>query len=182
LGPVAGCFAFDPVAIYFKTHRKRIPRSGPISANLTPRGVLMSVRMSACAGPEGRQRVAHGVSRGIEEPSDYLSPGGAAEAPTPDLSPLPGSVNLNAASGPTPLRRGLVSAAAPRLPRSSGLKLALMVSGPGTRANSASLRASSRSCLGIYLACTCPSALPRRPISKCSFFVGHFVLNCYQRG
>ncbi len=62
----------------------------PISANLTPRGVLMSVRMSGCAGPEGRQRVAHGVSRGIEEPSDYFSPGGAAEAPTPDLSPLPG--------------------------------------------------------------------------------------------
>ena len=50
----------------------------------------MSVRMSACAGPEGRQRVAHGVCRGIEEPSDYLSPGGAAEAPTPGLSPLPG--------------------------------------------------------------------------------------------
>jgi hypothetical protein len=52
----------------------------------------MSVRMIACAGPEGRQRVAHGVSRGIEEPSDYLSPGGAA----------------------------------PRLPRSSDFKLALM--------------------------------------------------------
>ena len=46
--------------------------------------------MTASAGPEGRQRVAHGVSRGMEEPSDCLSPGGAAEAPAPDLSPLPG--------------------------------------------------------------------------------------------
>jgi hypothetical protein len=37
-----------------------------------------------------RQRVAHGVSRGIEEPSAYLSPGGAAEAPTRGLLPHPG--------------------------------------------------------------------------------------------
>jgi hypothetical protein len=49
------------------------------------------VRVTACAGPEGRQRVAHGVSRGIEgQTPGSLSPGGAAEAPARSLSPLPG--------------------------------------------------------------------------------------------
>jgi len=39
------------------------PDQRPIGANLTPRGVVMLVRMTACAGPEGRRRVAQGVRR-----------------------------------------------------------------------------------------------------------------------
>ena len=63
----------------------------PISVNLTPQVVGIQVSLTAITGPEGRQGVAHGVSRGTEEPPlGYLSPGGAAEAPPRDLSPLPG--------------------------------------------------------------------------------------------
>jgi len=46
---------------------------------------------TANTGPEGRQRVAHGVSRGtVGATRGYLSPGGAAELPALSLSPLPG--------------------------------------------------------------------------------------------
>jgi len=42
-------------------------------------------------GPEGRQSVAHGASRGVEgHPTASFSPGGATERSAPGLSPLPG--------------------------------------------------------------------------------------------
>jgi len=71
--------------------------------------------MTASTGPEGRQGVAHGASRGIEEqPRVILAPEGRQKLPQDVCRPVRGwESKLRIGSHGS--RRGLLSAAAPRL-------------------------------------------------------------------
>ncbi len=94
--------------------------------NLTLQVVAISVSLTANTGPEGRQGVAHGVSRGIEEPPPVISaPEGRQWLPREICRPVWGcEYQRHIPSHGS--RRGLLSGAAPRLSKSRHLKLTPM--------------------------------------------------------
>jgi len=95
----------------------------PIGVNLTPKVMAMWSRIPISTGPEGRQRVAHGVSRGIEGQAAVISaPEGRQRFPRRICRPFRGW-EYERRTRSHGLRRGLLSGAAPRLSRSSDLKL-----------------------------------------------------------
>jgi len=66
------------------------PGSYPVSANVTPQVFGMWVSITTGKGPEGRQSVAHGVSRGIERQPLIISAPAGRQKLYADLSPPPG--------------------------------------------------------------------------------------------
>ncbi|SPE30125.1 hypothetical protein SBA2_490004 [Acidobacteriia bacterium SbA2] len=76
--------------------------ANPIGVNSTPQVVAIKVSLTANTGPEGRQGVAHGVSRGTGEPPPVISaPEGRQWPPREICRPFSGAVNISAAFRPT---------------------------------------------------------------------------------
>ena len=74
---------------------------GGMSANLTPLSVAMQVSLTASTGPEGRQEIAHGVSRGAEGATLVISaPEGRQRLSREICRPFRGS-EYNTAISPT---------------------------------------------------------------------------------